>query len=827
MEPHHPHNERGVDGSTGTFNDGSTVTTIEQSIEKITETSTDGSTETSTHVSPSTSPSSQIEMSVSEDIYFELDRIHRFWFPPTDDEFKDYWFSSEHDSYIKANFYKTWSHLSSLTSDDLIKIVDETPESHDKKQMFLGIVVCLDQFTRNLIRTDDRSLYAKTDDLCMSFVQRSIIWSRFKSDIKSDVETDIKSEASSDFGHHSVFPITDFNIRTRIFVLLPYRHQRKTPLLDFVMLEIQHMDSEIKDMQSKGVATRTPENILNRFKLATIKDYSKVTDTIIHYTNTDLKNDQTHLLPTSAGVSADDTKKIRKMLSHVLDDVCLAYSLLPVKRYNERVKMTSLYIETLSFVHRHSIKNVCISLSGGVDSMALSYILCHLRADAHITKLCAVHLDYGNRQVSRDEAVTVEAWCAFMGIPLITRRIEHIKRHDTTILTDLVDRNIYETETKNMRFNLYKQAMKLYGVTSVMLGHHNDDLSENVLMNVLRGGDILNLFTMKEHQVIDGVPISRPMLKLQKSKIYDVAHAHEVPYVKDTTPGDCFRGTVRKTVLPALEKIDPAVRLKINTIGNSSDQWNNVVNASVIHPVVASAKKFKFGIMFEFIDSYKKMTLIAWQKVLSEIFHSKGVRMITNRNLMLFMKWIDNHPGFIRFSNDHMGAIYTETHPTKQGTSYMIFVRNGIASHNQELDVDKSGRIIPIRSICDSIHNLTEIVFNGWTIRKEYVTTLTGGYNDVVKRRDFERQLELTELMDGKFSYLYRTCEHKKHSARDDSPTVANITYSMGAKESDNKRFFKGHALKRYTPFVHFGVQCTQCRSENKCIVYRITYSYT
>lgn len=766
----------------------------------------------------------------SSTIYVELDKIMTFWFPSTNNKFQEFWFSSEYDSYIKINFHNVWDILIAFNANDLVQLVNNTPIIFDAKMMFLGIVICIDQFTRNINRVNlnnnnvnarDRTIYAKTDDLCFEFVQRM-------------------TSNSDEIINKLIFPITSFKICHRIFVLLPYRHQRKTILLDFVMNEIQLMEQELKFIQT---------NIVNRFKIATIKDYSKVTDTIKHYSNTidDQSQFKSHLILSKCEISFDDTEQIRNTLNHIIDDNCLKYSLLPITYCDEKIKSTIIYTDTLNFIQKNNIKNVCISLSGGVDSMVLSYILHHLRMNKHINNLCAVHVDYGNRQVSLDEAEIVESWCAYLNIPLITRRVEHIKRHDSTILVDNIDRTLYESETKNIRFNLYRCAMKLYDVTSIMLGHHRDDLTENVLMNVLRGGDILNLFTMKEHQIIDGVPISRPMLHLLKVNIYDVAHKYEVPYLKDTTSEDCFRGTIRKIIMPALEKIDPVIGLKINMIGNSSNQWNQVVTKNIIDPIIASTKKYKFGLTFEFYDSYKSMNFIAWQKILVEIFHRNNVRMISNRNLTTFMNWLSSHNGFIKFSNGHMCRVLKNTvfkntifesessncdykddsinH--KQNIKYMVFIKTEIAQCIQKLNINELGQPIPMRYVCELVNELFKpltIVFNGWTIYVEQEHSAESLHQE--RKNYFNKRIIMSDLMNGEFSYYYRTCVHGNHSAYDDSPMIANINYSMGCKESDNKRFFKGQILSRYIPCIHFGIQCAKCRKSNNCIVYKITYFY-
>ena len=738
-----------------------------------------------------------------------LSDVLQFWFP--DNSFQEYWFSTEYDSRIKVEYFDLWTMIKNSSCEELVQMVDHAPNKH---MMCLGIVIVLDQFTRNLLRTNDREAYGSTDRLCMEFLDRM------------DILTDLGRKPNTQSNPCITFE--SYPIHQRIFMLLPLRHQRTTPLLNFVMIKIKQMEVQIEGKDQKE--TKTERNIISRFKTATIKDYTKVTDTIVHTQN--LTRTQSHLFPDSLMSSVPDplmsSIPIPQPLipNHIMDPMCVAnYSMHPI-RLSDQICQTSVYIETLRFLKNNRINDVCISLSGGVDSMVLCLILCQLREEGNIKNLVAVHVDYGNRDVSREECEFTANWCAYFGIPHITRRIEHMKRDGSTIVMDSVDRALYETETKNIRFNLYRHCMKLYGSENdesiesmvVMLGHHRDDLAENVLMNVLRGGDVLNLFTMKPFQVIDRVPVCRPMLGLPKSDIYQIAHQYEVPYLKDTTSEDCFRGTVRKNVFPALQKIDPMVLQKLNKIGKSSDRWNNVVKTQVIDPMIGSAVSFKHGFLIPFKESFLKLDEEVWKNVLCGIFHGKGIRMISNKNLINFIRWLPQRSGFNRLSNGYMVSF---------GSDSLIILRSGICHKIQRLPCI-GGKDVPLKF--DLIFKT--MVFNGWTIRIH-----TPCPPDIPV---FDNHLTPEDVLNGKFHLYYRTCKHctredaVKNSNRycsvdDDTLDHGNITYSMGSKSSDNRRFFKGLGISRYIPNVHFGVQCKECKQGKdigSMIVYRIDYSY-
>ncbi len=108
---------------------------------------------------------------------------------------------------------------------------------------------------------------------------------------------------------------------------------------------------------------------------------------------------------------------------------------------------------------------------------------------AHSPILC-LHIDYANRPESATEAAFLEDWVHSINasIPqqdgveeacsLKIRRIDEVTRGVT-------EREKYERITREIRYSLYREALAIAG-GGVLLGHHQDDLRENVLSNVMR-----------------------------------------------------------------------------------------------------------------------------------------------------------------------------------------------------------------------------------------------------------------------------------------------------------------------------------------------------
>lgn len=180
---------------------------------------------------------------------------------------------------------------------------------------------------------------------------------------------------------------------------------------------------------------------------------------------------------------------------------------------------------------RDEPKSVAISLSGGVDSMALATMLKHMAPRFGNIDVVAIHIDYANRPESGAEAAFVEEWCKRMGIVCVIRRIAEVKRGVTP-------REQYEAESRAIRYNLYKECARTYKFPAVFVGHHEGDVQENVIANLMRGANLLAVNGMAEEGIVEGVRIWRPMLPHPKDPIIEFAHKYGVPYflVRQTSP---------------------------------------------------------------------------------------------------------------------------------------------------------------------------------------------------------------------------------------------------------------------------------------------------
>lgn len=213
-----------------------------------------------------------------------------------------------------------------------------------------------------------------------------------------------------------------------------------------------------------------------------------------------------------------------------------------------------------------------ISLSGGVDSM-VCFIYC-IYMFPTIKWIC-VHINYKNRNVSDDEAQFIAYFCNKHNIQLYIREINEINRQQC-MLNDM--REIYEEYTKKIRFNTYKSVSNN---PIVILGHNKDDAFENILTNITYNCKYNNLKGMQEYSKNDNIVFLRPLLNVTKNDIYNFAHEHYIPYVKNSTPEWSQRGKIRNNIVPVLIDWDKRVIDGLFNLSENIEELYKILDYSI------------------------------------------------------------------------------------------------------------------------------------------------------------------------------------------------------------------------------------------------------
>jgi len=281
----------------------------------------------------------------------------------------------------------------------------------------------------------------------------------------------------------------------------------------------------------------------------------------------------------------------------------------------ENKEVFDLNFNTLDYDLKN--KNIIISLSGGVDSMLCSLYLIHKFPKY---KISALFINYNNRNSSNDEEIFVKNWCKKINIDLYSRKIHEIQRAPCM---KFGLRDIYETYTRNVRYNCYKQ----FGKNSIIvLGHNKDDILENIFTNICHQNKYENLNGMTELSNVDNITFWRPLLNISKNEIYKLAEKYNIPHLPCSTPIWSQRGQIRNNIVPVLNNWDNKFIDSMYQLSTNVKNLYSIMNDYIDTILIINNDKIKFK-----INNY---SLIFWRCLflkLNIIPSNKSIINLCNR----------------------------------------------------------------------------------------------------------------------------------------------------------------------------------------------------
>lgn len=183
-----------------------------------------------------------------------------------------------------------------------------------------------------------------------------------------------------------------------------------------------------------------------------------------------------------------------------------------------------------------------IAVSGGVDSMVLLDMLVHNRCKSLHVKpedLIVAHFDHGIRDDSLTDQKFVRGVVGEYGLTYETERAE-------------LGVNTSEEKAREARYNFLRQCCKKYNAT-LITAHHQDDLVETMIINLIRGTGWRGLVSLNSNTVI------RPLLTTYKRELLAYAQEHNLTWKEDSTNTNehYLRNYIRSQLLPAMIKKNP------------------------------------------------------------------------------------------------------------------------------------------------------------------------------------------------------------------------------------------------------------------------------
>ncbi|MAD96394.1 MAG: tRNA lysidine(34) synthetase TilS [Flavobacteriaceae bacterium] len=294
-------------------------------------------------------------------------------------------------------------------------------------------------------------------------------------------------------------------------------------------------------------------------------------------------------------------------------------------------------------------KRLLVGVSGGIDSVVLSFLLSKLNFD-----ITVAHCNFKLRGTESDDDEE------------FVKELKYVSPNQ--ILTKVFDTESYAKEHKlsiqvaarELRYKWFQELQNSHGFDYIATAHNADDNLETFLINLTRGSG-LDGFT--------GIPevnanIIRPLLRFSRKDISSFAAANNIQWREDSSNASTkyVRNKLRHKVIPTLKEINPQLLDSFSNTLKYLNQTKEVLNSKVEEMAdkviskkqigeeelmaidIAELQKEKHAQLFLF-EMLKSYHFTAWEDIYNlldsqsgkQIF-SESHRLLKDRGLLLLSK---------------------------------------------------------------------------------------------------------------------------------------------------------------------------------------------
>lgn len=199
-------------------------------------------------------------------------------------------------------------------------------------------------------------------------------------------------------------------------------------------------------------------------------------------------------------------------------------------------------------------KKYIAAISGGVDSMVLLNLLARHK-DKNNWEIIVAHVDHGIRHDSLLDKELVEKTANLSGL-----------KYESISLG--LNQEASEDLARTKRYQFLEMLAAKHQADAVITAHHQDDLLETAILNIVRGTGRKGLTSL-----INNDRRLRPLINYSKAEIIDYAKSNSVMWREDSTNTDprYLRNYIRLNIMP---RLNTSARSKLINILNDMSGIN-------------------------------------------------------------------------------------------------------------------------------------------------------------------------------------------------------------------------------------------------------------
>lgn len=193
---------------------------------------------------------------------------------------------------------------------------------------------------------------------------------------------------------------------------------------------------------------------------------------------------------------------------------------------------------------------VYVAYSGGMDSHVVLHLLARFAASHRGRRYAAVHIHHGLSDNADSWLEHCAAVCKIMGMEFFSQRLTLSQQK----------RQSLEAQARAARYQALAKVIPAGAM--VLLGQHQQDQLETVLLQLKRGAGPKGLSAMAELSERDGLNYLRPLLECTRQQLSEYARQHGLQWIEDESNQDLGfdRNFLRHQIIPLLEQRWPGIQ---------------------------------------------------------------------------------------------------------------------------------------------------------------------------------------------------------------------------------------------------------------------------
>ncbi|ALS97776.1 tRNA lysidine(34) synthetase TilS [Lacimicrobium alkaliphilum] len=193
---------------------------------------------------------------------------------------------------------------------------------------------------------------------------------------------------------------------------------------------------------------------------------------------------------------------------------------------------------------------VYVAYSGGMDSHVVLHLLARFGASHPGHSYGAVHIHHGLSDNADSWLEHCAAICKTMGIDFVSQRLTFSQQK----------RQSLEAQARTARYQALATVIPQGSL--VLLGQHQQDQLETMLLQLKRGAGPKGLSAMAELSERDGLRYLRPLLACSRQQLSQYARQHGLQWIEDESNQDSGfdRNFLRHQIIPLLEQRWPGIQ---------------------------------------------------------------------------------------------------------------------------------------------------------------------------------------------------------------------------------------------------------------------------